>query len=1072
MNFSKFFIDRPIFAGVLSVLIFLSGLLALRVMPISEYPEVVPPSVVVRAQYPGANPKVIAETVATPIEEAINGVEGMLYMSSQGTTDGLMTLTVTFRLGTDPDKAQQLVQNRVSQAEPRLPEEVRRLGVTTIKSAPDLTMVVHLLSPNNRYDMTYLRNYAVLNVKDRLARIEGVGQVQLFGAGDYSMRVWLDPQKVAERGLSASDIVNEIRAQNVQAAAGVVGASPGLPGLDLQLSINAQGRLQSEEEFGEIVVKTGANGEITRLRDIARLELGASEYALRSLLDNKSAVAVPIFQAPGSNAIAISDNVRAVMADIKKNMPDGVDYQIVYDPTQFVRASIEAVVHTLLEAIALVVLVVILFLQTWRASIIPLLAVPVSIIGTFSIMYVFGFSINALSLFGLVLAIGIVVDDAIVVVENVERNIEEGLSPREAAYKAMSEVSGPIVAIALVLIAVFVPLAFISGLTGQFYRQFALTIAISTVISAINSLTLSPALAARLLKAHDAPKDPLTRVIDLLFGWFFRGFNYVFKAGANAYSTSVGRVISRKAVMMGVYLVLVGLTFGLFKAVPGGFVPGQDKQYLVGFAQLPDASTLDRTEDVIRRMSEIALKEPGVESAVAFPGLSINGFTNSSNAGIVFVTLKPFAERTTPDLGGAAIAMQLNKKFGAIQDAFIAMFPPPPVQGLGTIGGFKLQIEDRSGLGYAALDEATKAFMAKAAKTPELAGLFSSFQVNVPQLYADIDRVKARQLGVAVTDVFETMQIYLGSLYVNDFNKFGRTYSVRVQADAQFRARADDVGQLKVRSNSGEMVPLSALLRVQSSAGPDRAMRYNGFLSSDINGGAAPGYSSGEAQAAVERIAAETLPRGFSFEWTDLTYQEILAGNSAIVVFPIAILLVFLVLAALYESLTLPLSIIMIVPMGLLAAMAGVWLTNGDNNIFTQIGLFVLVGLSAKNAILIVEFARELEFAGRTPRQAAIEASRLRLRPILMTSLAFIMGVLPLVTSTGAGAEMRHAMGVAVFAGMIGVTAFGIFLTPVFYVLLRQLTGNRPLKQHGEATHAAMPGPQHPEPATSPAPAE
>ena len=1073
MNLSKFFIDRPIFAGVLSVLIFISGLLALRVMPISEYPEVTPPSVIVRAQYPGANPKVIAETVATPIEEAINGVEGMLYMSSQGTTDGLMTLTVTFRLGTDPDKAQQLVQNRVAQAEPRLPEEVRRLGVTTIKSAPDLTMVVHLLSPNNRYDMTYLRNYAVLNVKDRLARIEGVGQVQLFGAGDYSMRVWLDPQKVAERGLSASDVVNEIRAQNVQAAAGIVGASPGLPGLDLQLSINAQGRLQSEEEFGEIVVKTGTNGEVTRLRDIARIELGASEYALRSLLDNKPAVAVPIFQAPGSNAIAISDNVRAVMNELKRTMPEGVDYQIVYDPTQFVRASIEAVVHTLLEAVALVVLVVIVFLQTWRASIIPLLAVPVSIIGTFAVMYVFGFSINALSLFGLVLAIGIVVDDAIVVVENVERNIEEGLSPREAAYRAMREVSGPIVAIALVLVAVFVPLAFISGLTGQFYRQFALTIAISTVISAINSLTLSPALAARLLKSHDAPKDALTRIMDRLFGWFFRGFNYVFKAGANTYSTSVGRVISRKAVMMGMYLVLVGLTFGLFKAVPGGFVPGQDKQYLVGFAQLPDAATLDRTEDVIRRMSDIALKQPGVESAVAFPGLSINGFTNSSNAGIVFVTLKPFAERTTPDLGGTAIALQLNKKFGAIQDAFIAMFPPPPVQGLGTIGGFKLQIEDRTGQGYTALDEATKAFMAKASKAPELAGLFSSFQVNVPQLYADIDRTKARQLGVAVTDVFETMQIYLGSLYVNDFNRFGRTYTVRVQADAQFRARADDVGQLKVRANSGEMVPLAALLKVQSSAGPDRAMRYNGFLSSDINGGAAPGFSSGEAQAAVERIAAETLPRGFSFEWTDLTYQEILAGNSAIIVFPIAILLVFLVLAALYESLTLPLAIIMIVPMGLLAAMAGVWLTDGDNNIFTQIGLIVLVGLSAKNAILIVEFARELEFAGRTPRQAAIEASRLRLRPILMTSLAFIMGVLPLVTSTGAGAEMRHAMGVAVFAGMIGVTAFGIFLTPVFYVLLRQLTGNRPLKQHGEAPHAApLPRPQHPQPAMRPAPGE
>ncbi|HEX2114183.1 MAG TPA: efflux RND transporter permease subunit, partial [Alphaproteobacteria bacterium] len=795
------------------------------------------------------------------------------------------------------------------------------------------------------------------------------------------------------------------------------------------------------------------NGEVTRLRDIARIELGASEYALRSLLDNKSAVAIPIFQAPNSNAIAISDNVRRVMAELKKTMPEGVDYEIVYDPTQFVRASIEAVVHTLLEAVALVVLVVILFLQTWRASIIPLLAVPVSIIGTFAVMYIFGFSINALSLFGLVLSIGIVVDDAIVVVENVERNIEAGLSPREATHRAMREVSGPIIAIALVLIAVFVPLAFISGLTGQFYKQFALTIAISTIISAINSLTLSPALSAILLRGHGAPKDLLTRVMDRWLGWLFRGFNAVFRSGSNAYSGGVKRVISHKALMMGLYLALIGVTFGLFKAVPGGFVPGQDKQYLVGFAQLPDGATLDRTEEVIRRMSDVALKQPGIESAVAFPGLSINGFTNSSNAGIVFVTLKPFSERTTPDLSGGAIAMQLNRQFAAIEEAFIAMFPPPPVQGLGTIGGFKLQIEDRTGQGYEALDQATKAFLAKAYQTPELAGLFSSFKVNVPQLYADIDRTKARQLGVAVTDVFDTLQIYLGSLYVNDFNKFGRTYSVRVQADAQFRARPDDVGQLKVRSSTGEMVPLAALLNVKSSAGPERAMRYNGFLSADINGGPAPGYSSGEARAAVERIAAETLPQGFAFEWTELTYQEILAGNSWVWVFPLAVLLVFLVLAALYESLVLPLSIIMIVPMGLLAAIGGVWLTGGDNNIFTQIGLIVLVGLSAKNAILIVEFARELEFAGRTPFEAAVVASRLRLRPILMTSLAFVMGVLPLVLSTGAGSEMRQAMGIAVFAGMIGVTAFGLFLTPVFYVLLRALTGNRPLKQHGEVPH-------------------
>jgi len=1053
MNLSKFFIDRPIFAGVLSLLMLIGGLLALRGLPVSEYPEVVPPSVVVRAQYPGANPKVIAETVATPLEEAINGVEGMLYMGSQATTDGLMTLTVTFRLGTDPDHAQQLVQNRVSQAEPRLPEEVRRLGVTTVKSSPDLTMVVHLLSPNDRYDMTYLRNYAVLNVKDRLARIDGVGQVQLFGSGDYSMRVWLDPQKVAERGLSASDVVAAIRQQNVQAAAGVVGASPGLPGVDLQLSINAQGRLQNEEEFGDIIVKTGADGAVTRLRDLGRIELGAAEYALRSLLDNKSAVAVPIFQSPGSNAIEISNHVRQTMAELKKNMPEGVDYEIVYDPTQFVRASIESVVHTLLEAVALVVLVVILFLQTWRASIIPLLAVPVSVIGTFAVMHVFGFSINALSLFGLVLAIGIVVDDAIVVVENVERNIEAGLAPREATYRAMREVSGPIIAIALVLVAVFVPLAFISGLTGQFYRQFALTIAMSTVISAINSLTLSPALAALLLRGHGAPKDALTRGMERVFGRFFALFNRAFKRGAEGYSGGVTRAISRKAVMVGLYLVLLAVTGGLFKAVPGGFVPAQDKQYLIGFAQLPDGATLDRTEDVIRRMGEIALKTPGVEHAVSFPGLSINGFTNSSNSGIVFTPLKPFDERRDPKLSGAAIAAELNRQFAQIEDAFIVMFPPPPVQGLGTTGGFKLQLEDRGSLGYAAMDAAVKGFMAKAHQAPELAGLFSSYQVNVPQLYADIDRTKARQLGVAVTDVFDTLQIYLGSLYVNDFNKFGRTYTVRVQADAEHRARAEDVGLLKVRSASGEMVPLSALMKVQPSFGPERAMRYNGYLSADINGAPAPGYSSGQAQEAVERIAAETLPPGISFEWTELTYQEILAGNSALWVFPLAILLVFLVLAAQYESLTLPVAIILIVPMGLFAAMTGVWLDGGDNNVFTQIGLIVLVGLSAKNAILIVEFARELEFAGRTPVQAAIEASRLRLRPILMTSLAFVMGVLPLVLSTGAGAEMRQAMGVAVFAGMIGVTAFGLFLTPVFYVLLRRLTGNRPLKLHGDVPH-------------------
>ena len=1043
MNISRFFIDRPIFAGVLSMLILLAGALSLFQLPISEYPEVVPPSVVVRAQFPGANPKVIAETVASPLEESINGVEQMLYMQSQANSDGNLTLTVYFRLGMDPDKAQQLVQNRVSQALPRLPEDVQRLGVTTIKSSPTMTMVVHLTSPDDRYDMTYLRNYAVINVKDRLARLEGVGEVGLFGSGNYAMRVWLDPQKVAQRGLTASDAVRAIREQNVQVAAGVIGGSPSARDVPLQLSINAQGRLKTEAEFADIILKSSPDGGITRLGDVARIELAASEYGLRSLLDNKPAVAIPIFQSPGANALDVSDRVRQTMEELSADFPASVEYRIVYDPTQFVRASIKAVIVTLLEAVALVVLVVILFLQTWRASIIPLLAVPVSIVGTFALMLGFGYSINALSLFGMVLAIGIVVDDAIVVVENVERNISEGLSPRDATYRAMQEVSGPIIAIALTLVAVFVPLAFMTGLTGQFYKQFAMTIAISTVISAFNSLTLSPALAALLLKGHDAKPDVLTRIMNRLFGRFFAAFNRVFSRASDRYSRGVSGVISRKASAMGVYGVLLAATVGLSYLVPGGFVPAQDKQYLISFAQLPSGASLDRTEDVIRRMGDIALAQPGVENAVAFPGLSINGFTNSSSAGIVFATLKPFDERKSEDLSAGAIAASLNQKFAAIQDAYIAVFPPPPVMGLGTLGGFKLQLQDRGSLGYAELDAAAQAFVAAAAKAPELGPTFSSYQINVPQLDVDLDRARAKQLGVPITDVFDTMQIYLGSLYVNDFNRFGRVYQVRAQADAPFRAEAEDILQLKTRNLNGDMVPLSSLVTVRPSFGPEMVVRYNGYTAADINGGPAPGYSSDQAQAAAERIAAETLPRGVKFEWTDLTYQKILAGNAGVWIFPISVLLVFLVLAAQYESLTLPLAVILIVPMSILAALTGVWLTAGDNNIFTQIGLMVLVGLSAKNAILIVEFARELELRGHGIVQAAIDASRKRLRPILMTSIAFIMGVVPLVTSTGAGSEMRHAMGVAVFSGMLGVTLFGLFLTPVFYVLLRSLSGRR-----------------------------
>ena len=1061
MNLSRFFIDRPIFAGVISFAIFLAGLLALFQLPISEYPEVVPATVVVTAQFPGADPRTIAETVATPLEEQINGTENMLYMFSQAATDGTLTLTVTFKLGVDPDLAQQLVQNRVNQALPRLPQVTQQLGVTTDKSSPDLTMVVHLKSPNERYDMLYLRNYAVLNVKDQLAKIPGVGRVQLFGSGDYAMRIWLNPEKVAERGLTADEVVAAIRSQNVQAAAGVIGGPPYDKGVELQLPVNAQGRLTDPEQFEKMVIKSSPSGVVTRLGDVARVEIDASQFGLRSLLDNKPAVAIPIFQSPGSNALDISNQVRATMKELKKNFPDGVDYSIVYDPTVFVRGSIKAVVHTLLEALFMVVLVVILFLQTWRASVIPLLAVPVSIVGTFAVMHLFHGSINALSLFGLVLAIGIVVDDAIVVVENVERSIHEGLSPHDATMKAMSEVTSPIIAITLVLCAVFIPIAFISGLTGQFYRQFALTIAFSTVISAFNSLTLSPALAAILLKGHHEKKDWLTVGMDRVFGPFFRGFNRLFERGSTGYGRSVGGMLKRKSAAVAVYLLLMVGAYFVFQIVPPGFVPTQDKQYLVSFAQLPNGANLERTEKVIRQMSDIALKDPGVESAVAFPGLSINGFINSASAGIVFVTLKPFEERKTADLSGSAISHRLQKQYNGVQDAFIAIFPPPPVQGLGTIGGFKLQVEDRNDLGYEALDAAMKTVTAKARKDPALAGIFTSYQVSTPQLFVDLDRTKAQQLGVGVQDVFDTMQIYLGSLYINDFNKFGRTYQVIAQADKEFRSQPDDILKLKTRNAAGEMVPLGAVVRVTDSTGPESAMRYNAFRSADLNGGAAVGYSTGQAQAAITKILKESLPQGMNFEWTDLTYQQILAGNTAILVFPVCVLLVFLVLAAKYESLFLPLAVILIVPLCLFSAVCGVWLTHGENNIFTQIGLFVLAALACKNAILIVEFARELESHGRETLAAAIEAARLRLRPILMTSFAFIMGVVPLVLSEGAGAEMRKAMGVAVFFGMLGVTFFGLFLTPVFYVLLRTLekkvTGRALPVNHSPASSAPAP---------------
>ncbi len=1046
MKFSHFFIQRPIFAGVLSVVIFLVGLISMYRLPISEYPEVVPPQVVVRAVYPGANPKTISETVSVPLEQQLNGVENSLYTFSQATSDGVMTLTVTFKLGTDIDQAQQLVQNRVAQALPKLPEEVRRLGVLTIKSTPDLTMVVHLYSPDATYDDIFVRNYATLQVKDVLARIDGVGQVQLFGSGDYAMRVWLDPERLAARGMAPGDVVNAIREQNMQVAAGAVGQQPVQSPVAFELQINTRGRLVSVEEFGNIVVKRGPHGETLLLKDVARVELGAGEFALRSLLNNRSAVAIPIFQQPGSNALRLSQEVRSTMELLKKNFPRGLDYAVAYDPTVFVKKSIDAVIHTLFEAILLVVLVVLIFLQTWRASIIPLAAVPVSLIGTFAVMSALGFSINALSLFGLVLAIGIVVDDAIVVVENVERNIALGLSPVDATRRAMDEVTGPIVATALVLCAVFIPTAFISGLSGMFYKQFAITIAISTVISAFNSLTLSPALSALLLRDHHAPKDGLTRVLDRLLGWFFRPFNRFFDWASGQYSKAVARVIRVSVVALAVYVGLIFLTGRIFQAVPAGFIPSQDKQFLICVAQLPDAASLDRTDAVIRRMSDLAMKVPGVAASVAFPGLSPNGFTASPNSGIAFITLDDFEKRRSPDLSANAIIGKLYQAFGEIQEARMIVINAPAVNGLSTGGGFKLYVEDRANLGPEALYGATWRTIGAAYATNVLQGVYSTYQINVPQIDLDVDRVKAKSLGVSLSSLYETLQVYLGSLYVNDFNQFGRTYQVVAQADSKFRDGADDIRRLKVRNERGQMVPMGTLVTVREAFGPDRVMRYNGYPAAEINGAPAPGYSSGQAEAFIEGLVKQTLPPGMAYEWTELTYQQRIAGNTAMYIFPLCILLVFLVLAAQYESLSLPLVILLIVPMTLLSAMVGVLLKGSDNNIFTQIGLIVLVGLACKNAILIVEFAREKQREGQDPVSAALEACKLRLRPILMTSIAFIAGVYPLVISSGAGAEMRQAMGVAVFSGMIGVTVFGLFLTPVFYVEIMKRVGRSTAK--------------------------
>ncbi|MBK8185097.1 MAG: multidrug efflux RND transporter permease subunit [Candidatus Competibacteraceae bacterium] len=1043
MDFSKFFIDRPIFAAVLSIVIFAAGLIAIPILPVTEYPDVVPPSVVVRAVYPGANPKVIAETVATPLEEAINGVENMIYVKSVAGSDGVLSTTVTFKPGTDPDAAQVLVQNRVSQALARLPEDVRRQGVTTQKQSSNLTMVVHLLSPQGKYDALYLRNYATLKIKDELARLPGVGSAQSWGAGDYAMRIWLNPDKIAARGLTAGDVVRAVREQNVQVSAGQLGAEPTPNGSEFLIQINAQGRLRTEEQFGDIVLKSGGGGEIVRLSDVARLELGASDYTLRSLLDGKDAIGIGVFQTPGANAIELSDAVRAKMAELATRFPEGMTYDVIYDPTVFVRDSIEAVVTTLLEAVALVVLVVILFLQTWRASIIPLIAVPVSVIGTFAALYLLGFSINTLTLFGLVLAIGIVVDDAIVVVENVERNIGEGRSPLAAAHQAMQEVSGPIIAIALVLCAVFVPMAFLTGVTGAFYKQFAVTIAISTVISAINSLTLSPALAALLLKSHGAAKDAPTRLIDRLFGWLFRPFNRFFARSSERYQTGVGHSLRRRGVVFTVYAALLAAAGLMFEIVPGGFIPTQDKLYLIGGVKLPEGSSLNRTDAVIRKMSDLALSVDGVESAVAFPGLNALQFTNTPNTGAVFFTLDPFAKRQR---GAPEINAEINQKIAGIQEGFTFSIMPPPILGLGSGSGYSLFVEDRAGLGYGALQSAVSSFQGAVAQTPGMGFPITTYQANVPQLDIEVDRVKAKIQGVPLTELFDTLQTYLGSAYINDFNRFGRTWQVIAQADAPFRDEMEDIASLRTRNLNGEMVPIGSMVTVSQGYGPDPVIRYNGYPAADLLGEADPrALSSEQAMAKLAELAPRVLPNGMSIAWTDLSYQQATQGNTSLIVFPLAVLLAFLVLAALYESWTLPLAVILIVPVTILSALVGVKLTGGDNNVFVQVGLVVLMGLACKNAILIVEFARELERQGKDMIEAALEACRLRLRPIVMTSIAFIAGTVPLVLAHGAGSEVRAVTGITVFAGMLGVTLFGLFLTPVFYVALRKLVMRRRL---------------------------
>jgi multidrug efflux pump len=1055
VRFSHFFIHRPIFAMVLSIFFVLLGLIALFKLPIAQYPEITPPTIFVLANYPGASAKSVADTVATPLEQEINGVENMLYMSAQCSSDGQLRLAVTFKVGTDPNMAQVLVQNRVGVAEPKLPEEVRRLGVTVRKRSPSIAMIVSLTSPTGKYDRLYLSNYAYLHVRDVLSRLPGVGDTIIFGARDYSMRIWVDPNKASARGLTAGDIAEAIRRQNVEVAAGVLGQAPQPPDNLFQLTAQTHGRLITPEEFGEIILKADAAGQLTRLQDVARIELGGADYSINTLLDDRPAGAIAIFQQPGSNAIETADAIRHAMEELKKQFPEGLDYRVAFDTSAFIRESIREVIKTLIEAMILVVLVVVLFLQNWRASLIPLLAVPVSLVGTFAAMAAMGFSLNNLTLFGLVLAIGIVVDDAIVVVENVERHLAEGLAPVEAAKTAMNEVSGAVVAIALVLSAVFIPTAFIAGITGKFYQQFALTVAVSTLISAFNSLTLSPALAALLLKPHHEEKDFIGRLIHYSVGWLFQGFNYVFESGRRGYVAALRHIVLRHCgISLLFYVGFIGLTWLGFRQVPGGFIPSQDKGNIFCYMQLPDGASLQRTAAVSQRVAKLVRETPGIGAVQEFQGLSLVNLGNSANASTLFVRLAPFEERSKEGLTADVIMRQLRARIAQanIQDAFVGVFGAPPVDGLGTLGGFKLQVEDRANLGFAALQEATTKLAAAAMQDRRISGALTTFRAHVPQVYLDVDRAKAESMGVPLNNVWDTLQIYLGSLYVNDFTYLGRPYHVTLQADAPFRAKPEDVPNLKTRNVNGEMVPLGTLATMRDIRAPVLVGHFNMYPTAEITGSLAPGASSGEAIELINDLAGKVLPPGMAIEWTELTLLQIQAGNTAIFILPLCVLMVFLVLAAQYESWSLPLAIILVVPLSLLFAVLGVWARGLDNNLFTQIGLVVLIGLACKNAILIVEFARQLQDAGQNRLEAVIEASRLRLRPILMTSFAFAFGVLPLMVARGAGAEMRVAIGTAVFWGMLGVTFFGLLLTPVFYLVIRQVLERKQKRAGAQAS--------------------